>query len=209
MRARDGCMISACVLSLLFSLLTLIAGCKKGVLNHVSIATVRPPISSLPQNASLISFQYSYDGNLSYINEAENSSYINSTDPLIQALRSPTYPDEFHEWYFEVHYLSLCAGFMGGTEDAYYYQLNCSYRPGSFIFRTDDPFIVDYQAIGGEYPVEAGGPFESFDLRPPFACLVLGIVFSILSLGVVLCDICGWGRWSDLSLVSVGVSMVR
>ena len=98
---------------------------------------------------------------------------------------------------------------MGGTEDAYYYQLNCSYRPGSFIFRTDDPFIVDYQAIGGEYPVEAGGPFESFDLRPPFACLVLGIVFSILSLGVVLCDICGWGRWSDLSLVSVGVSMVR
>lgn len=57
--------------------------------------------------------------------------------------------------------------------------------------------------------MEAGAPDESFDLRPPFACLVLGIIFAILSLAAIVCEIYGWGYWGDLSLVSVGVTMVR
>lgn len=77
---------------------------------------------------------------------------------------------------------------MGGTETEVLVHLNCSQRQGSFIFRTDDEYIMDYQSFNNSFPVESRA-FDTFDLRPPFATLVIGLVFTFLSFAVVVYEV--------------------
>ncbi|KAH8816998.1 hypothetical protein F5884DRAFT_778169 [Xylogone sp. PMI_703] len=180
--------ILSCLLGLLLSILVLIPGCNKGVLDHISIAT------------------YRYEGNYSIIYPPGNGHA--PRNPVAVAIGS--YPDEFHEWFFSVHYLSICAGFMGGTENPYYYGLNCSRRHGGFTFRTDDDFILSYQSIGDLFPVEPySNGVESFNLQAPFAMFVLGIAFIILSFALLVYQIftARQSKWlSTLSAVFIGIA---
>jgi hypothetical protein len=147
--------------------------------------------------------KYRYDGDYAIIYPVDGQP-PNALDNIM-----PWGGDDFHEWFFSVHYLSICAGYMGGTEDPDYVHLNCSLRSGSFTFRSDDKFIADYSSIGDLYPVELRYDIGSYDLRPPFAMLVLGISFTILSLAAVLYDLFTRQQSRSLSLVPVGtVSLV-
>lgn len=179
MRWRDFYIVSSCVLGFLFSILVLIPGCQRSALPSVAIAT------------------YRYEGNYTVIYPPEDQ------DPNAVDLILLGYGDDFHEWFFSVHYLSICAGYMGGTEDPDYVHLDCSLRPGSFTFRSDDKFIIDYSSVGDLFPVVPRYDITSFNLRPSFAILVLGIAFTILSIAVVLYELFTRPQSGSLSLVSV------
>lgn len=141
--------------------------------------------------------KYRYEGNYTVIYPPEDQG-PNAVDLIL-----PGYGDDFHEWFFSVHYLSICAGYMGGTEDPDYVHLDCSLRPESFTFRSDDKFIIDYSSVGDLFPVVPRYNITSFNLRPPFAILVLGIAFTILGIAAVLYEPFRRPRSGSLSLVSV------
>ncbi|KAH8805244.1 hypothetical protein F5884DRAFT_443113 [Xylogone sp. PMI_703] len=173
MGLRNVLTISSCLLGLLFSILVLIPGCHKGVLDRVAIAT------------------YRYPGNYSLIYPPTNTSIYPSSNfselpnPVAQKIQG--YGNDLHEWFFSVHYLAICAGYMGGSENPDYVNLDCWSRHGGFSFSTDDESILSYQSIGDLFPVTplSGDP-DTFNLQPPFAMLVLGIAFTVLSLPVLV-----------------------
>ena len=86
-------------------------------------------------------------------------------------------------------HLSICAGYLGGEGTLDYIHLDCSLRPGGFKFREDDKFILDYSSVGHSCPVIPPYDINSFDLRSPFAMLVLGIIFSVLSVASILYEL--------------------
>jgi hypothetical protein len=159
-------------------------------------------LACLQSNSSNIASKYRYSGNYTIIYPPENQP----VNPSF--LANGLYEDDFHEWFFSVHYLSICAGYMGGTEDPEYIHLNCSTRPGSFTFATDDKFILDYQSVGDLFPVVGRDTFDTFNLRPPFVTLVIGIIFIVLSMVVLVYELCTRGRSRSLSLVPVGPSSI-
>ena len=79
---------------------------------------------------------------------------------------------------------------MGGTETEVIVHLSCSRRPGSFTFRTDDEFILDYESFDNAFPVIPRDQFDSFNLRPPFGMLILGVTFTALGLAVLVYEAC-------------------
>jgi hypothetical protein len=148
-------------------------------------------------------FKYTYQGNATIIYPTGNDT----ENPVAVAIAK--YPDEFHYWFFEVHYLSICAGFLGGTEDAYYYHLNCSARTGGFTFRSDDEFILDYQSIGDLFPVLPAVASNSFNLGPSFTMLVIGIVLAAASVTVFVFELSGLGRrWRHIKMVTAVLTLV-
>jgi len=92
--------------------------------------------------------------------------------------------DDIHWWFFTVHYLSICGGYVGGTEDPDYGFLKCERRAAGWRFRTDDPFIVNFLSFDGRFPVNSTVPLETVTTAPAFGSLVVGIVFSVSSIGI-------------------------
>lgn len=152
--------------------------------------------------------QFIYDGNFTIINDYNYTTVFNVTgNPVAIAIQN--YSDEFHSWFFEVHYLSICAGYLGGTEDPIYYHLNCSARTGGFTFRADDQFILDYQSISDSFPVLPNTVNRTFNMGPSFATLVVGIVLTIAGAGTLVLELCGFGhRWKFLDTLSAGLILV-
>jgi hypothetical protein len=92
--------------------------------------------------------------------------------------------DDIHWWFFTVHYLSICGGYVGGTKDPDYGFLKCERRAAGWRFRTDDPFIVNFLSFDGRFPVNSTVPLETVTTAPAFGSLVVGIVFSVSSIGI-------------------------
>jgi hypothetical protein len=92
--------------------------------------------------------------------------------------------DDIHWWFFTVHYLSICGGYVGGTEDPDYGFLKCERRAAGWRFRTDDPLIVNFLSFDGRFPVNSTFPLETVTTAPAFGSLVVGIVFSVFRVGI-------------------------
>jgi len=185
MRSRDVFILGFSLGGLLFSILTLVAGCRKGTMNSYTIAA------------------YSYDYT-SVVYPPENS-----TTPSIPFGAGPyagEIEDDIHWFFFTVNYLSLCGGYVGGTEDPDYVVLECERKPGGYRFQTDDPFIVNFLSYNGELPVNSTVPLETFSTAPSFATLVIGIIFSVFSMGILAAEAVGrWSKSGLLARASVGL----
>jgi hypothetical protein len=83
--------------------------------------------------------------------------------------------DDIHWWFFTVHYLSICGGYDGGTEDPDYGFLKCERRAAEGMFRTDDPFIVNFLSFDGRFPVNSTVPLETVTTAPALDLLLLGL----------------------------------
>ena len=128
-----------------------------------------------------------------------NSSIQYDGGPYIELLR-----DGIHWWFFTVHYLSICGGYVGGTENREYGFLGCEQRAAGWRFRTDDPFIVNFLSIDGSFPVDSAAPFETFTTAPAFGTLAVGISFSVFSVGTLAADAFGgWSKFGRLAQASV------
>lgn len=114
--------------------------------------------------------------------------------------------DDIHGFFFTVNYLSLCGGYAGGTEDPDYVVLECERKPGGYRFRTDDPFIVNFLSYDSQFPVNSTVPLETFTTTPSFATLVIGITFSVFSVGTLAAEAFGgWSKSGLLPQASVGL----
>ncbi|KAH6718889.1 hypothetical protein BKA61DRAFT_731415 [Leptodontidium sp. MPI-SDFR-AT-0119] len=175
-RYLDFSVLFSCFMSLLFSILLLTSGYKHGVLNKIAIA------------------QYSYNLNntLASPSAIDNSSTYSSFDSTVLTQQEIT--DGIHWWVFTVHYLSICAGYVGGSPTPLNVFLECESKPAGYTFRTDDPFILNFQRNCTQFPV-VSIPLDVIHTDAPFVTLVLGIVFSILALGLLVCQVFGMLRW--------------
>jgi len=117
--------------------------------------------------------------------------------------------DNIHWWFFTVHYLSLCGGFVGGTEDPVNFYLECERKVAGWRFRTDDPFIVNFLSIDDRFPVNSTVPLETFTTAPAFGTLAIGIAFSVLCTGVLVAEAFGgWSRSGRVAQACVGLLAV-
>ncbi|PMD60847.1 uncharacterized protein K444DRAFT_642763 [Hyaloscypha bicolor E] len=139
MRQRDFCTLGLGLGSLLFSILTLVAGCRKGTLNDYAIAA------------------YSYDLTDGVVYPPLNST--NSSIPYDVGPYAGLIGDDTHWRFFTVHFLSICGGYVGGTEDPEYGFLKWERRAAGWRFRTDDPFIVNFLSFDGRFPVNSTVPW--------------------------------------------------
>ena len=125
----------------------------------------------------MIQYSYSINSTLLFPPTPPNSSiFYPITSPVAtqQELQ-----DDIHWWVFSVHYLSICAGYVGGSATRLDVFLECKSKPAGFTFRTDDSFILNFQRNGSQLPV-LPIPLEVLHTAPPFATLVLGIVYWLL-----------------------------
>jgi hypothetical protein len=112
--------------------------------------------------------------------------------------------NDLHWFFFTVNYLSICAGYAGGTEDEEDYIVDCQRKTPGFTFRTDDPYIVNFWNYNGTYPVQSDVPLSTFSTTPPFASLMIGMVLSILSAGTLGIEALGkWPKWPNLSQANI------
>jgi len=185
MRSRDFYILGLSLGGLLFSFLTLIASCRKGVMNSYTIAAYSYDLTSVvypPENSTTPSVPF---GAGPYAGEIE---------------------DDIHWWFFTANYLSICGGYVGGTEDPDYVVLECQRKPGGYKFRTDDPFIVNFLSYNGEFPVNSTVPLQTITTAPSFATLVIGITFSVFSMGSLAAEAFGgWSKSGLLAQASVGL----
>jgi hypothetical protein len=79
---------------------------------------------------------------------------------------------DIHWWFFSIHYLSLCGGFVGGTEDPEYYTVQCERKAAGWRFRSDDPYIVNFLSVDGQLPVNSTVPFQTFTTAPAVGSLL-------------------------------------
>ncbi|KAG4410858.1 hypothetical protein IFR04_016003 [Cadophora malorum] len=161
-------------LSSLFSILLLTSGYKNGVLNKLAIA------------------QYSYNLNSTAAFPPSTSNSSLSSSSTSPVLTPQEITDGIHWWVFTAHYLSICAGYVGGSPIPLNVFLECKVKPLGYTFRTDDPFIVSFQRNGSLFPVESI-PLDIIRTKAPCVMLVLGIVFlglSLVLLGLQWIDKC-------------------
>jgi hypothetical protein len=112
--------------------------------------------------------------------------------------------DDIHWFFFSIHYLSLCGGYVGGTEDPDYYFLQCERKAGGWRFRTDDPYIVNFLSVDGQFPVNSTVPLQTFTTAPAFGTLVIGITFSVFGVGLLAAEVFGgWLKSGRLAQTSV------
>ncbi|KAH7403659.1 hypothetical protein BKA64DRAFT_641628 [Cadophora sp. MPI-SDFR-AT-0126] len=171
-RFIDLVVVFSSSMSLLFAILLLTSGYRHGVLNKLAIA------------------QYTYNLNSTAAFPTSNSnSSLNpaSTSPI---LTPQEVTDGIHWWVFTVHYLSICAGYVGGSPTPVNVFLECEKKPAGYTFRTDDPFIVNFQREGSLVLVEPI-PLDVIDTKAPFLMLVLGMGFLVLGLGLLGLQWCG------------------
>jgi hypothetical protein len=108
--------------------------------------------------------------------------------------------DDIHWWFFTVHYLSICGGYLGGLENPDYGFLKCEQRAAGWRFRTDDPFIVNFLSFDERFPVNSTVPLETVATAPAFGSLAVGIVFSVFSVGILAAE--GFGGWLKAGTVA-------
>ncbi|KAH8588990.1 hypothetical protein B0O99DRAFT_638124 [Bisporella sp. PMI_857] len=186
---RQLAVLLVLTLSLLLSILALIAGYKRGVLSEVAIAT------------------YAYRYNETVLTE-HNSSIPYFIYPLGYESGAREYP--IQSFFFTVHYLSLCAGWIAGESgDVRYIQPECVSRPIGWDFGTNDPFIVNFAAENGSYPVVSEGvEFGEVHTKGPAATLILGLVFSILAMVVYFYELSGAGTWLELNIAKLSTVLM-
>ncbi|KAE9380073.1 hypothetical protein N431DRAFT_432380 [Stipitochalara longipes BDJ] len=192
MRQRDFYILGLGLGGLLFSILTLIAGCREGTLDSYAIAA------------------YTYEVNTNVVYQPANST---ATDPYGNSPFAALLGDDIHWWFFTVHYLSLCGGYVGGTEDPDYIFLQCEHKAAGWKFRTDDPFIINFMSVEGVLPVNSTVPLETLSTAPAFGTLLVGIVFSVFSVGALATEAVGnWSKSGRLAqgsvLLLVGAAML-
>jgi len=153
--------VAICLASLIFSTLTIIAGCRPGVLNNVNIASVI--------------YEIDYAA----------TQYYMTAKPVptqVPGLLKVANEDDLHEWVFTVNYLSLCGGDLYGTEDEEYGTLACESKSPGWTFRSDDPYIINWLDYDKKVPVVPNdGPVVVIHTREPFATLLAGFIFSVLA----------------------------
>lgn len=104
------------------------------------------------------------------------------------------YPD-IHSFFFTVHYLSICSGFMGGSATAAYTLLECQNRKLGWTFHTHDPYIVNFGAANGSRPVSMDDvKAVKIETATPAATMVVGLTCSILAVIMYFIDLYGLGR---------------
>jgi len=161
------------VLGLLFSILTLTAGIIGGI-----------------GDATIATFEYDFNYTVLYPQQTNNSS-MTSYEPTAFAA---AYQSEILAFYFNVHYLSLCAGWMGTDgEEPMYVNLECAAKPLGWTFRTDDSFIVNYGAANGSFPVVIPNEIQELHTKIPASLLIIGMVVSSVSISAFGCDRLGVG----------------
>lgn len=173
MRWLSSWIILSCFISLLLSSLTIIAGCRQGILDTVAIASVRSisfPSHLRHEVYCLNSPQYEYQSSgaqITYTQPREWESVIS--------------------WFFSVHYLSLCGGYaFSDGETVEPRHLACEAKEPGWIFKGNDPFIVDFQAAHGDgqddLPVILPTVLPTeLHTRAPFALLVSGLTFTVIA----------------------------
>ena len=62
------------------------------------------------------------------------------------------------------------------------------------MFRSDDPFITNYQSIGELFPVETGGVYRTFNMRASFVMLIMGIATTSVALIAFMLELYGLGQ---------------
>ena len=90
-------------------------------------------------------------------------------------------------WFFSVHYLSLCGGY--GYSDGETVEprlLECEPKEAGWIFKGNDPFIVNFQSVysDGQDDIPVIVPIDlppELHTRAPFAMLVSGIAISLFA----------------------------
>ncbi|KAH6683442.1 hypothetical protein B0J14DRAFT_647657 [Halenospora varia] len=163
MHGRGVFTLFSLVLSLLFALLVLLAEYRKGSLNHIAIAT----------------YSYSANSSIYYASRNDTPNYLQASSPV---LTTQQLNDGLHWWIVSVHYLSICIGYVGGSPTPIVVIDSCQSRPGGWEFKSDDPFIRDFQRNGTLFPVEMFKEVETLKTAPSFVSLVLGVAFAILSI---------------------------
>lgn len=207
MRQRDFYILGLGCGGLLFSILTLVAGCRRGTMDNYAIAGVYYFLPSSRLKSAKTS-QYSYD-------LADGVVYppLNATNSTIEYGVGPyasLIGNDIHWWFFTVHYLSLCGGYVGGTESPDYVFLQCERKAAGWRFRTDDPFIVHFLSFDEKPPVNSTVSLETFTTAPPIGTLATGIAFSVLSVGFLTAEaIGGWSKFGRLAQTSVWLLAVR
>lgn len=173
MRWLSFWMISCCLISLLLSALTIIAGCRQGVLDTVVIASVC--IDSFP---SYLRYEV-------YCLKSPQFEYQSSGAQITYI--PPRQWESVISWFFSVHYLSLCGGYAFSDGEAVEpRQLACQAKEAGWIFKGNDPFIVNFQAVHGDgqdvLPVILPTVLPTeLHTRTPFALLVSGIAFTVIA----------------------------
>lgn len=162
MHARGYFTLFLLVLSLIFALIVLLAGYSKGSLDHIAIAT----------------YSYSANASVYYTSRNDTLNYPQISSPVltIQQLR-----DGLHWWIVNVHYLSVCIGYVGGSPTRIVVIEKCERRKGGWEFKSDDPFIRDFQRNGTLFPVEMLKEVENLKTAPSFVTLVIGVAFTVLT----------------------------
>lgn len=165
--------ISSCSISLLLSALTIIAGWRQGVLDTVAIASVR-----------IVSFP-SYIAHEVYCLKSPQFEYQRSGAQITYT--PPREWESVISWFFSVHYLSLCGGYAFSDGKAVETRhLACEAKEAGWIFKGNDPFIVNFQAVHGDgqddLPVILPTVLPTeLHTRTPFALLVSGIAFTVIA----------------------------
>jgi hypothetical protein len=117
------------------------------------------------------------------------ASLSNSTNPFNPQL-SQYYG--IWQWFFSVHYLSLCAGYLTVEENLGISHLACEEKTAGWTFTTDDPFIVNWAVVNGtQFPVaQWGGPPVQIHTLAPIVTLVIGISFLAFAITVCIYEMC-------------------
>ena len=133
----------------------------------------------------------------------------NSTTPSPFFTQYPQIQDDLHWFYFTVNYLSICGGYVGGTEDPEYRLLECKIQTPGFRFRTDETFIVNFLSYDENFPINGTVPLETFSTGSSFATLIVGIVVSVFGVVCLVVEVVGgWeesGMWAMGSVSVLGV----
>ena len=155
--------------------------------------------------------QYSYNLNSTAAFPPSTSNSSLSSSSTSPVLTPQEITDGIHWWVFTVHYLSICAGYVGGSPTPLNVFLECKVKPLGYTFRTDDPFIVSFQRNGSLFPVESI-PLDIIRTKAPCVMLVLGIVFlglSLVLLGLQWIDKCKKFPVLVIILVRLQISILR
>lgn len=114
--------------------------------------------------------------------------------------------DTILAWAFDIHYLAICAGYMGSNgASEVSEQKDCERRPLGWTFRSDDPFIVHWGEINGSRPVNMTGVIkQGVKTAEPVRLLVAGLVVTVLAAVGILVELF-W--WKEKGRVLVGVSV--
>ncbi|KAL5344293.1 hypothetical protein ACLOAV_010722 [Pseudogymnoascus australis] len=157
MRCHKFCALASLLTSLLFALLTLIAGYKNGFLDSTSMATYYYKV-----NSTVV-----YHPNLS---NGSPSPFGVGYDTILA-------------WTFNTHYLAICAGYMGSNgASEVFEQKDCERRPLGWTFRSNDPFIVHWGETNGSRPVNMTSVIkQGVKTAEPVGLLVAGLVVTVLA----------------------------